>query len=146
MSSPGDVLFEYVILGSTVQLSGFNSLLLAQGDIHGQEDRRRGVDGEGSADLVQLDALKDPFHILQGVHGDTRLSDLADGERIFSKDEADRFPTESVVDAETLRKAQARPEEYQNLIVRVAGYSDYFVDLGKDLQNEIIARTEQKAL
>jgi len=51
----------------------------------------------------------------------------------------------NVVDAETLRKAQAKPEEYQNLIVRVAGYSDYFVDLGKDLQNEIIARTEQKA-
>ncbi len=52
----------------------------------------------------------------------------------------------NVVDAETLRKAQARPEEYQNLIVRVAGYSDYFVDLGVDLQNEIIARTEQKSM
>ena len=51
----------------------------------------------------------------------------------------------NVVDAETLRKAQAKPEEYQNLIVRVAGYSDYFVDLGVDLQDEIIARTEQKA-
>jgi len=50
----------------------------------------------------------------------------------------------NVVDADTLRKAQARPEEYQNLIVRVAGYSDYFVDLGPALQNEIIARTEQK--
>ncbi len=32
------------------------------------------------------------------------------------------------------------------LIVRVAGYSDYFVDLGQDLQNEIIARTEQKSM
>ncbi|MEN6427464.1 MAG: trans-4-hydroxy-L-proline dehydratase [Phycisphaerales bacterium] len=51
----------------------------------------------------------------------------------------------NVVDAETLRKAQAKPEEYQNLIVRVAGYSDYFVDLGEALQNEIIARTEQQA-
>ncbi|HNS20060.1 MAG TPA: glycyl radical protein [Sedimentisphaerales bacterium] len=51
----------------------------------------------------------------------------------------------NVVDAETLRRAQARPEEYQNLIVRVAGYSDYFVDLGEALQNEIIARTEQRA-
>jgi pyruvate formate-lyase/glycerol dehydratase family glycyl radical enzyme len=51
----------------------------------------------------------------------------------------------NVVDAETLRQAQARPAEYQNLIVRVAGYSDYFVDLGRDLQDEIIARTEQKA-
>jgi formate C-acetyltransferase len=51
----------------------------------------------------------------------------------------------NVVDADTLRKAQARPEEYQNLIVRVAGYSDYFIDLGQALQDEIIARTEQKA-
>jgi formate C-acetyltransferase len=51
----------------------------------------------------------------------------------------------NVVDADTLRKAKARPEEYQNLIVRVAGYSDYFVDLGEALQNEIIERTEQRA-
>jgi pyruvate formate-lyase/glycerol dehydratase family glycyl radical enzyme len=51
----------------------------------------------------------------------------------------------NVVDAETLRQAQKRPEENRNLIVRVAGYSDYFVDLGPDLQNEIIARTEQQS-
>mgnify|MGYP006282830753 CR=1 FL=1 len=49
----------------------------------------------------------------------------------------------NVVDAETLRQAQASPDQYRNLIVRVAGYSDYFIDLGKDLQDEIIARTEQ---
>ena len=49
----------------------------------------------------------------------------------------------NVVDAETLRKAQQKPEKNRDLIVRVAGYSDYFVELGKDLQNEIIARTEQ---
>jgi pyruvate formate-lyase/glycerol dehydratase family glycyl radical enzyme len=48
----------------------------------------------------------------------------------------------NVVDAETLRKAQKAPEKYRDLIVRVAGYSDYFVDLGVDLQNEIIKRTE----
>jgi len=48
----------------------------------------------------------------------------------------------NVVDAETLRKAQKTPEKYRDLIVRVAGYSDYFVDLGMDLQNEIIKRTE----
>ncbi|MHA1203042.1 MAG: trans-4-hydroxy-L-proline dehydratase [Candidatus Heimdallarchaeaceae archaeon] len=48
----------------------------------------------------------------------------------------------NVVSAETLRKAQKNPEEYRNLIVRVAGYSDYFVNLGENLQNEIIARTE----
>ncbi len=49
----------------------------------------------------------------------------------------------NVVSAETLRKAQKNPEEYRDLIVRVAGYSDYFVNLGIDLQNEIIERTEQ---
>jgi len=48
----------------------------------------------------------------------------------------------NVVTAETLRKAQKHPEQYRDLIVRVAGYSDYFIDLGKDLQNEIIKRTE----
>jgi formate C-acetyltransferase len=50
----------------------------------------------------------------------------------------------NVVDAETLKKAQKEPENYHDLIVRVAGYSDYFVNLGEDLQNEIIYRTEQK--
>jgi formate C-acetyltransferase len=48
----------------------------------------------------------------------------------------------NVVRAETLRKAQARPEDYRDLIVRVAGYSDYFCDLAPQLQDEIIARTE----
>ena len=50
----------------------------------------------------------------------------------------------NVVDAETLKQAQKEPENYKDLIVRVAGYSDYFVNLGEDLQNEIIFRTEQK--
>jgi formate C-acetyltransferase len=48
----------------------------------------------------------------------------------------------NVVNAETLRKAQNEPEKYRDLIVRVAGYSDYFVDLSPELQNEIIRRTE----
>ena len=48
----------------------------------------------------------------------------------------------NVVSAETLRDAQKHPEKYRDLIVRVAGYSDYFNDLGDDLQNEIIQRTE----
>lgn len=49
----------------------------------------------------------------------------------------------NVVDAATLRTAQAHPEQYRDLIVRVAGYSDYFCDLGRALQEEIISRTEQ---
>ncbi len=48
----------------------------------------------------------------------------------------------NVVTAETLRDAQKHPENHKNLIVRVAGYSDYFNDLGEELQNEIIRRTE----
>ena len=48
----------------------------------------------------------------------------------------------NVVDASTLRDAQKHPELYRDLIVRVAGYSDYFNHLGVDLQNEIIERTE----
>ena len=50
----------------------------------------------------------------------------------------------NVVSAETLLDAQKHPEKYEDLIVRVAGYSDYFNDLGKDLQDEIIRRTEQR--
>lgn len=50
----------------------------------------------------------------------------------------------NVIDTKTLRKAQENPEKYSDLIIRVAGYSDYFVDIGKELQDEIIARTEQK--
>ena len=48
----------------------------------------------------------------------------------------------NVVNAATLRAAQAHPGQYRDLIVRVAGYSDYFCDLTKALQDEIIARTE----
>ncbi len=51
----------------------------------------------------------------------------------------------NVISAETLREAQRNPEKYRDLIVRVAGYSDYFVNLGKDLQDEIIARTEHES-
>ncbi len=51
----------------------------------------------------------------------------------------------NVVDADTLRAAQQHPEQYRDLIVRVAGYSDYFCDLGQTLQDEIIARTEHQA-
>ncbi|MBI9053702.1 MAG: glycyl radical protein [Bacteroidales bacterium] len=50
----------------------------------------------------------------------------------------------NVVSAKTLREAQKHPEKYSDLIVRVAGYSDYFNDLGEDLQNEIIRRTEHE--
>jgi formate C-acetyltransferase len=52
----------------------------------------------------------------------------------------------NIVDTSILRKAQAAPDEYRNLLVRVAGYSDYFVDLDIDHQEEIIARTENERI
>jgi formate C-acetyltransferase len=52
----------------------------------------------------------------------------------------------NVVRAETLRQAQAAPQQHRDLIVRVAGYSDYFCDLSRELQDEIIARTEHGSL
>ena len=48
----------------------------------------------------------------------------------------------NIVDTATLHDAQQHPEEYRDLLVRVAGYSDYFNDMTEQLQNEIIARTE----
>ena len=51
----------------------------------------------------------------------------------------------NVVTADVLRAAQADPEKHRDLIVRVAGYSDYFCDLTRPLQDEIISRTEHQA-
>ena len=51
----------------------------------------------------------------------------------------------NVISAETLRDAQEHPENYQNLVIRVAGYSDYFVRLSREVQDEIISRTEHFA-
>lgn len=52
----------------------------------------------------------------------------------------------NIVDTETLLDAQKHPDEYKDLLVRVAGYSDYFNDMTEQLQNEIIARTENNEL
>lgn len=52
----------------------------------------------------------------------------------------------NVLDDETLLAAQKEPDKYRNIIVRVAGYSAYFVELGKEIQNNIIQRTIQKGL
>ncbi len=49
----------------------------------------------------------------------------------------------NVIDRQTLLEAQKHPEDYRDLIVRVAGYSDHFRNLSRALQDEIIARTEQ---
>ena len=50
----------------------------------------------------------------------------------------------TVASTETLRAAQEDPEDYRTLIIKVGGYSTYFVDLGIEIQNEIIARSEHR--
>jgi len=49
----------------------------------------------------------------------------------------------NVVSTEKLREAQKKPLEYKDLIVRIAGFSTYFVTLSKEIQNDFITRTEQ---
>ena len=78
------------------------------------------------------------------VEGDAGLDNLLHLVRSYFKLDGHHIQF-NVVTAETLRKAQANPEQYRDLIVRVAGYSDYFCDLTPALQEEIIARTEQTA-
>jgi formate C-acetyltransferase len=86
--------------------------------------------------------LKFAPDVLEGQEGIDRLAHLV---RAYFKLDGHHVQF-NVVTADTLRAAQAEPEKYRDLIVRVAGYSDYFCDLTKALQDEIIARTEHRAL
>jgi formate C-acetyltransferase/4-hydroxyphenylacetate decarboxylase large subunit len=77
---------------------------------------------------------------LQGVNGSRQLIQLV-------KTYFDQLGFQlqfNVVDSRMLSDAQKNPEKYRDLIVRVAGFSAFFVELGKSIQEEIIARTEQK--
>jgi formate C-acetyltransferase len=78
----------------------------------------------------------------QVAQGEDGLNHLAALVRSYFKMDGHHIQF-NVVTAETLKAAQREPEKYRDLIVRVAGYSDYFCDLTPELQNEIIARTEQ---
>jgi len=80
-------------------------------------------------------------NVLQGEEGITNLLHLV---RSYFKLDGHHIQF-NVVDKKTLLKAQEEPEKYKDLIVRVAGYSDYFCDLSKALQDEIINRTEHSA-
>jgi formate C-acetyltransferase len=77
--------------------------------------------------------------LLEGEHGIDSLLHLV---RSYFRMDGHHIQF-NVVTAETLRAAQAEPDKHRDLIVRVAGYSDYFCDLTPALQEEIIARTEQ---
>ena len=76
------------------------------------------------------------------VAGEDGLSNMADLIRSYFNMDGHHIQF-NVIDRETLIKAQQNPAEYRDLIVRVAGYSDHFRNLSKELQDEIINRTEQ---
>jgi formate C-acetyltransferase len=76
------------------------------------------------------------------LHGDEGLTKFAHLIRTYFRLGGHHMQF-NVVSADTLRAAQEHPEQYRNLVVRVAGYSDYFVRLSRDLQDEIVSRTEQ---
>ncbi|MBN1218597.1 MAG: glycyl radical protein [Anaerolineae bacterium] len=80
----------------------------------------------------------------QLLQGDEGLDKLVQLVRTYFKLDGHHLQF-NVVDAATLRAAQQNPEQYRDLIVRVAGYSDYFCDLTQALQDEIIARTEHQS-
>ena len=112
----------------------------------------QGTDRKGPTAVIQSAAKMD--HARTGgtllnqkftpkiVEGEEGIDNMAHLVRSYFKLDGHHIQF-NVVTAETLREAQARPEQHRDLIVRVAGYSDYFCDLTPALQNEIIARTEQ---
>lgn len=76
------------------------------------------------------------------VKGEEGLDNMANLVRVYFNMDGHHIQF-NVIDRETLIRAQQNPDEYKDLIVRVAGYSDHFRNLSKALQDEIIERTEQ---
>ena len=86
-----------------------------------------------------LNMKLDPV-IFESVDGIKRLAALI---RVFVDQKVDHIQF-NVVSVETLRAAQKHPEQYKDLVVKVAGYNARFVDLHKKVQDSIIARTEHE--
>jgi pyruvate formate-lyase/glycerol dehydratase family glycyl radical enzyme len=84
--------------------------------------------------------LRFPATLMQSQENREKLSDMTE---TFLRN-GGCYVQYNLVDAETLRDAQRHPEKYQDLVVRVGGYSTYFVQLVKAIQDEIIARTEHE--
>jgi formate C-acetyltransferase len=113
----------------------------------------QGADRLGPTAVFQS-AAKMPHHLTGGtllnqkfspaiLEGEENLRKLGQMVRAYFKMGGHHVQF-NVIDAATLRSAQEEPEKHRGLIVRVAGYSDYFTDLSRALQDEIISRTEQE--
>ena len=75
--------------------------------------------------------------------GDSGLNKLADFLQAFTRLRLQHIQF-NVVNADTLREAQQRPQDFAGLVVRVAGYSAFFVELSQEIQDDIIRRTAQQ--
>jgi len=75
------------------------------------------------------------------IHGTEGSSKLVDLTRAYMRKGAFHIQY-NVVDSKVLKDAQARPDSYRELLVRVAGFTQYWVELGKPIQDEVISRTE----
>lgn len=115
-----------------------------------------GMDVNGPTAAVSSIAAIDPLIPQSGVlvnqrfdpavvKGEKGLDILETVVRTFFTKNGQHIQT-NIVDDETLRAAQNDPQSHRNILVRVAGYSAYFVDLEKDIQDNIIARTLQRSL
>ena len=94
-----------------------------------------------SGDIANGYALNQKVNLdyVRGASGNTILDSLIRG--FFRKGGMQvQF---NIVDAEILLDAKKHPEQYRDLVVRVSGYSSYFADLTPEMQDEIIARSEQ---
>ena len=112
----------------------------------------KGADVNGPTAVVKSCAKMD--HLMTGgtllnqkftpsvVAGEEGLDQMANLVRTYFNMDGHHIQF-NVIDRQTLIDAQNHPEEYKDLIVRVAGYSDHFRNLSKTLQDEIIERTEQ---
>jgi formate C-acetyltransferase len=111
----------------------------------------RGRDRKGATAVLQSASRVDQIRASNGTllnlkfhpsvfEGDNALSKFCDLLRGFIDHKLFHVQF-NVINGETLKKAQKNPDEYQDLVVRVAGYSAFFVDLNAALQNDIIERT-----
>ncbi|WP_052282176.1 formate C-acetyltransferase [Kluyvera genomosp. 1] len=110
-----------------------------------------GQDGQGPTAVLKSVSKLDNYLLSNGtllnvkftpatLEGESGLNKLADFLHAFTKLKLQHIQF-NVVNAETLREAQQRPQDYAGLVVRVAGYSAFFVELSKEIQDDIIRRT-----
>ena len=108
--------------------------------VNGPTSLLKSVGKVNNAEVDQGSTLKMRIH-LAAVENDQGVKRLAAFIRVFVDEKADQVQL-NVVHTDTLKAAQSEPEKYKDLTVKVAGYNARFVELHKDLQDSIIARTE----